>query len=154
MYYGRIGCKNSELEWNSESFSTCILDVALCLVQDASEAWCVRCIMQLLSLTLRVFSSVPLYWLPWLQVTVTRIMFATTSSVNLQYYCHVRLSVFLSFTWVIWQVTSQKITGSRPFDVSEFFSIYRILPAALGPGVYSASNRNEYQKQKSNVSGE
>jgi hypothetical protein len=25
------------------------------------------------------------------------------------------------------------------------FSIYLILPAALGPGVYSASNRNEYQ---------
>jgi hypothetical protein len=33
------------------------------------------------------------------------------------------------------------------------FSIYLILPAALGPGVHSASNRNEYQKQKSNVSG-
>jgi hypothetical protein len=32
------------------------------------------------------------------------------------------------------------------------FSIYLSLPAALGPGVYSASNRNEYQKQK-NVSG-
>jgi hypothetical protein len=30
----------------------------------------------------------------------------------------------------------------------EFFSIYVILPAALGPGIYSASNRNEYQKQK------
>jgi hypothetical protein len=29
-----------------------------------------------------------------------------------------------------------------------FFSIYLISPAALGPGVYSASNRNEYQKQK------
>jgi hypothetical protein len=29
-----------------------------------------------------------------------------------------------------------------------------ILPAALGPGVYSASNRNEYQKQNNNVSGE
>jgi hypothetical protein len=28
-------------------------------------------------------------------------------------------------------------------------SIYLILPAALGPGVYSTSNRNEYQKQKS-----
>jgi hypothetical protein len=27
-------------------------------------------------------------------------------------------------------------------------------PAALGPGVYSASNRNEYQKNKFNVSGE
>jgi hypothetical protein len=35
--------------------------------------------------------------------------------------------------------------------VNELFSI--ILPAALGPGVYSASNRNEYRKQKSNVSG-
>jgi hypothetical protein len=30
----------------------------------------------------------------------------------------------------------------------EFFSIYLILPAALGPGVFSASNRNNYQKQK------
>jgi hypothetical protein len=29
-----------------------------------------------------------------------------------------------------------------------------ILPAALGPGVHSASDRNEYQKQKYNVSGE
>jgi hypothetical protein len=29
------------------------------------------------------------------------------------------------------------------------------LPVALGPGVYSASNRNEYQKLKNNnVSGE
>jgi hypothetical protein len=35
-----------------------------------------------------------------------------------------------------------------------FFSIYLIFPAALGPGVYSASNRNEYQKQKNNVAGE
>jgi hypothetical protein len=33
-------------------------------------------------------------------------------------------------------------------------SIYLILPAILGPGVYSACNRNEYQKQKINVSGE
>jgi hypothetical protein len=27
-------------------------------------------------------------------------------------------------------------------------SIYLILPTALGPGMYSASNKNEYQKQK------
>jgi hypothetical protein len=32
--------------------------------------------------------------------------------------------------------------------------IYLILLDALGPGVYSASNRNKYQEQKSNVSGE
>jgi hypothetical protein len=31
------------------------------------------------------------------------------------------------------------------------FSICLILPAALGPGIYSTSNRNEYQKQKNNV---
>jgi hypothetical protein len=47
---------------------------------------------------------------------------------------------------------SQKVEGSRPYEVNEFFSIYPILPVALGPGVYSASNRNEYQKQKNNVS--
>jgi hypothetical protein len=35
-----------------------------------------------------------------------------------------------------------------------FFSIYLILPTALGPGVHSASNRNEYQKQENNVPGE
>jgi hypothetical protein len=34
------------------------------------------------------------------------------------------------------------------------FSIDLILPAALGPGVFSASNRNEYKKQRNNVSGE
>jgi hypothetical protein len=28
------------------------------------------------------------------------------------------------------------------------------IPAHIGPGVYSASSRNEYQKQKSKVSGE
>jgi hypothetical protein len=28
--------------------------------------------------------------------------------------------------------------------------MYLILTAALGPGVYTASNRNEYQKNKNN----
>jgi hypothetical protein len=50
--------------------------------------------------------------------------------------------------------TSRKITVLRPDEITEFFSIYIILPGALGPEVYSASNRNEYQKQKNNVSGE
>jgi hypothetical protein len=35
-----------------------------------------------------------------------------------------------------------------------FFSIYLILPAALGSGDYSASNTNEYQKEENYVSEE
>jgi hypothetical protein len=42
--------------------------------------------------------------------------------------------------------TSRKVAGSIPDEVIGFFSLYLILPAALGPGVYSASNRNEYQE--------
>jgi hypothetical protein len=34
------------------------------------------------------------------------------------------------------------------------FSIYLVLSTALDPGVYSESNRNDYQKQKHNVSRE
>jgi hypothetical protein len=49
--------------------------------------------------------------------------------------------------------TNRKIAGSIPDEV--IFYIYLILPAALGPGVYSASKRNEYQKRtNNNVSGE
>jgi hypothetical protein len=33
------------------------------------------------------------------------------------------------------------------------FMNLHILPAALDPGVYSASNRNEYQKQKNKFFG-
>jgi hypothetical protein len=49
--------------------------------------------------------------------------------------------------------SNRKVSGSIPDEV--IFSIYLILSAALGPGVYSAYNRNEYQKHKNNnVSGE
>jgi hypothetical protein len=48
---------------------------------------------------------------------------------------------------------SRKVAGSRPHEVNELFSIYLVLPVALGPGVHSAAKRNEYPKQK-NVSGE
>jgi hypothetical protein len=44
--------------------------------------------------------------------------------------------------------------GLKPDEAIEFFSIYLILLAALGPGVHPASNSNEYQKQKNIVSGE
>jgi hypothetical protein len=40
---------------------------------------------------------------------------------------------------------SRKGTGANPDEVNLIFSIYLILQAALGPGVYSASNR-KYQK--------
>jgi hypothetical protein len=43
--------------------------------------------------------------------------------------------------------------GLRLDEVSEFL-IYLILPAALGPVVHSASNRNENQRQTNNVSEE
>jgi hypothetical protein len=45
--------------------------------------------------------------------------------------------------------TRGKVVGSIPNQVIEFFfSIYLILPAVLCPGVYPASNRIEYQKQR------
>jgi hypothetical protein len=34
-----------------------------------------------------------------------------------------------------------------------FFSIYIILPVALGPGVYSDSDRSEYRKHKKKILG-
>jgi hypothetical protein len=50
--------------------------------------------------------------------------------------------------------TSRKIAGSRHVEVNEHFAIYQILPAVIGLGIYSASNINEYLKQKNNISGE
>jgi hypothetical protein len=56
--------------------------------------------------------------------------------------------------WIRHYATSRKVAGSRSDEVEGNSSIYLFLPAALGPGVYSASNINEYQKQEKNVSGE
>jgi hypothetical protein len=47
--------------------------------------------------------------------------------------------------------TNRKVAGSRPDEVNAFFFFFQfciILPAALVRGVYSASNRNEYQEVK------
>jgi hypothetical protein len=49
-------------------------------------------------------------------------------------------------TFITVHATSQKVAGSNTDEVIGFFSIDLILSAALGPGVYSASNRNEYQE--------
>jgi hypothetical protein len=43
-------------------------------------------------------------------------------------------------------IRSRKVVGSKADELIERFSIFLILPAALGPGIYSAPNRNEYQK--------
>jgi hypothetical protein len=43
---------------------------------------------------------------------------------------------------------SRKIPGSRPDEGNQFFFHFLILPVAIGHGVYSSSNRNEYHKQK------
>jgi hypothetical protein len=44
-------------------------------------------------------------------------------------------------SWLRQYATSRKVTGSSP-DVVDFFN----LPPHYGPGVDSASNRNEYQE--------
>jgi hypothetical protein len=48
--------------------------------------------------------------------------------------------------WLRQYATSQTVAGSIPDEVIAFSSIFQILPAALGPGVDSASNRNEYRE--------
>jgi hypothetical protein len=51
------------------------------------------------------------------------------------------------------RATRQNATSSRR-DEAIFFLMYLILAAALGSWVHSASDRNEYQKQRNNVYGE
>jgi hypothetical protein len=48
---------------------------------------------------------------------------------------------------------AERVAGSGPF-VTNKCSIYTIFHSVQGPGVCSACNRNEFQKQKINVSGE
>jgi hypothetical protein len=66
------------------------------------------------------------------------------------------VSETLVTTYQTWghYATSRKVAASRPDEVNGFFSIHLILPSALGLGFDSASNRNEYQKQKNIISGE
>jgi hypothetical protein len=50
--------------------------------------------------------------------------------------------------------TSRKVADSRPDEVNDFFFNFPNHSLRTRPGVYSASNKNEYQKQKNNVSRE
>jgi hypothetical protein len=59
---------------------------------------------------------------------------------------------FATTRWKLWKKLVCHSGRSRVRDPMRWISsIYLILLAALGPGVYSASNRNEYQKQKNNI---
>jgi hypothetical protein len=50
--------------------------------------------------------------------------------------------ITLTLTLILNYTTNRRVAGSIPDE------------AALGPGVYSVSNRSKYQKHKNNVSGE
>jgi hypothetical protein len=52
------------------------------------------------------------------------------------------------FTDSVSELYGQRLyfAGSSPDEIFDFFLIYLILPAALGPGVDSATSRTEYQK--------
>jgi hypothetical protein len=49
-------------------------------------------------------------------------------------------------SWLRYYATSWKVVGSIPDEVIGIFSINLVFPATLGPGVYSVSNINEYQR--------
>jgi hypothetical protein len=49
--------------------------------------------------------------------------------------------------WLRRYAADRKVAGSSPDEaIVFFFSIREILPATLGPRIYSYSNRSEYQK--------
>jgi hypothetical protein len=86
--------------------------------------------------------------------SVAQIHLATYSAFS---FCYILYSLLLgAWSSVVVKVLCYKPEG-RGFETrwGEWISsIYLIFPATLCPGVYSAPNRNEYQKQKNNVSGE
>jgi hypothetical protein len=54
-----------------------------------------------------------------------------------------------SILWLRHYTTSRKIAGSITDEAIDFLlPIYLILPAVLGPGISSVSNRNEYHEQR------
>jgi hypothetical protein len=57
--------------------------------------------------------------------------------------------IYAAASWLRHYTTNRKVADSKPDEAKEFLSIYLILLAELDPGVYSASNKNKYQQQKS-----
>ena len=48
--------------------------------------------------------------------------------------------------WLRWCATNRKVAGSIPASVVGFFIDIKFFRSHYGPGVDSASNRNEYQE--------
>ena len=48
--------------------------------------------------------------------------------------------------WLRGRATNRKVAGSIPAGVSGFFIDIKFFQSHYGPGVESASNRNEYQE--------
>ena len=70
-----------------------------------------------------------------------------------RFYCHLLLLLLLLLLWrtavaqwLRWCATNRKVAGSIPVGVSGFFVSIKSFRSHCGPGVDSASNRNEYQE--------
>ena len=48
--------------------------------------------------------------------------------------------------WLRCCATNRKVAGSIPASINEFFIDIKSFRSHYGPGVYSASNRTEYQE--------
>jgi hypothetical protein len=48
--------------------------------------------------------------------------------------------------WLRCCATNRKVAGSNPASVSGFFTDIKFFRSHYGPGVHSASNRNEYEE--------
>jgi len=60
-------------------------------------------------------------------------------------YVHVYMGIAV-VQWLRCCATSRKVAGSIPVGVSGFFIDIKSFRSRYGPGVDSASNRNEYQE--------
>ena len=63
---------------------------------------------------------------------------------NISRYLKVRGTAVVQ--WLRYRATNRKVAGSIPAGVSGFFIDIKSLRSHYGPGVDSASNRNEYQE--------
>ena len=62
--------------------------------------------------------------------------------------CHNNHTKYINTLWISTHrvLLFRKVVGSVPASVSEFFTNIKYFRLHYGPGVDSASNRNEYQK--------